>query len=245
MQLPLMLAIQKMRTTMDDCLSRPRSAMSSSPLSTYLVRPSITPRQQQWDGFTSNHLRVQRRSTRLIPRTAMALVVWMLIIVPVQLAHANASAQPNQAALALGPLSQVPTPPSTTPAVTLSKAAPATPTPPSLPTISSPMAPFGTYANEYDAGQCTWYVASRRKVPSNWGNANTWYYGAETDGWAVGVTPRVGAIAWTNAGYYGHVALVEQMSSNGTQVQISEMNFYGPYIRDFRWVPTTDFRYIY
>jgi surface antigen len=107
------------------------------------------------------------------------------------------------------------------------------------------MAPTGTYPNVYDWGQCTWYVAGRRQVPSNWGNADTWYTNAAADGWGVGSIPRVGAIAWTSAGYYGHVALVESISSNGQSVYISEMNYDGLDIIDYRWVPTQDFSYIY
>jgi hypothetical protein len=108
-----------------------------------------------------------------------------------------------------------------------------------------PMAPDYTYQNNYDLGQCTWYVAGRRKVPSSWGNADTWYESAISDDWSVGTTPAVGAIAWTPAGYYGHVALVEQVSADTRSVYISEMNYDGVGIKSFRWVPVTFFKYIY
>jgi surface antigen len=107
------------------------------------------------------------------------------------------------------------------------------------------IAPAYTYANSYTAGQCTWYVAGRRQVPSNWGNANNWYYAAERAGWRVGTTPVLGSIAQTSAGYFGHVALVEAISANGLSVEITEMNYDGPYYIDSRWVPTSSFRYIY
>jgi surface antigen len=107
------------------------------------------------------------------------------------------------------------------------------------------MAPQGTYANTYTRGQCTWYVAGRRQIPSNWGHARSWYYRASAQGWKVGSTPAVAAIAWTSAGTYGHVALVEQISPDGKQVYISEMNYRGAYVKSYRWVSATSFKYIY
>ena len=70
----------------------------------------------------------------------------------------------------------------------------------------------GSTANTYSYGYCTYFVASRRSVPSMWGNASAWYYNAQASGYAVGSTPQVGAIAWTAAGYYGHVAYVEAVN---------------------------------
>jgi surface antigen len=107
------------------------------------------------------------------------------------------------------------------------------------------MAPIYTYGNSYARGQCTWYVAGRRPVPSNWGNAVSWYSRAQTAGWAVGTTPAIAAIAWTPQGYYGHVALVEDVDAQTGQVLISEMNYLGSYKLDKRWVPATTFKYIY
>lgn len=107
------------------------------------------------------------------------------------------------------------------------------------------IAPAYSYGNNYDAGQCTWYVAGRRKVPSNWGNADTWYSDAARAGWRVGSTPVLGAIAQTAAGWYGHVALVEAISADGKSVEVTEMNYDGPYIIDNRWAPTSSFHYIY
>jgi surface antigen len=101
-----------------------------------------------------------------------------------------------------------------------------------------------SYANTYAYGNCTYYVASRRRVPSNWGNAVSWYYNAQASGWAVGPTPAVGAIAWTGTGYYGHVAIVESIS--GANVYISEMNYNGNWnVVTHRWVSAASFRYIY
>jgi surface antigen len=106
------------------------------------------------------------------------------------------------------------------------------------------MAPQGAIANTYARGQCTWYVAGRRRVPSSWGNARTWMPRAQAAGWATGTTPAVGAIAWTAAGYYGHVALVEAINARG-EVLISEMNYIGAYKISKRWVSPGSFKYIY
>ena len=103
-------------------------------------------------------------------------------------------------------------------------------------------APYA-FKNTYASGQCTWYVAGRRQVPSGWGNANTWYYRARSQGWSTGTVPAVGAIATTTQGYFGHTALVEAIE--GSQILVSEMNFIGPYVIDRRWVPATGFKYIY
>ena len=103
---------------------------------------------------------------------------------------------------------------------------------------------FAFSGNGYSYGYCTYYVASRRAVPSNWGNANAWYYNAQASGFSVGSTPVAGAIAWTGAGYYGHVAYVE--SVNGNSVTVSEMNFNGGWNRvSSRTVSAGEFRYIY
>ena len=78
-------------------------------------------------------------------------------------------------------------------------------------------------ANSYAYGYCTWYVASRRYVPNNWGNAISWYYNAQASGYSVGGAARAGAIAWEGK---NHVAYVESVNGDGT-VTVSEMNFWG------------------
>jgi len=81
--------------------------------------------------------------------------------------------------------------------------------------------------NGYDFGYCTWYVANKIAVPTNWGNAWTWDdYARLTPGWIVSGTPIVGAIAQTDNTFDGHVAYVEAVNSDGT-VTISEMNSFG------------------
>lgn len=98
--------------------------------------------------------------------------------------------------------------------------------------------------NGYTAGNCTWYVKSRRPDIGNfWGNANAWLGSAQSAGFKTGNTPRVGAIAVTYAGPMGHVAYVESVS--GGMVTISEMNYGGLYNMNTRTVPASDFSYIY
>ena len=111
------------------------------------------------------------------------------------------------------------------------------------PTSQRILAPGG-YSNSYYIGQCTYYVASRRSIPPRWGNANAWYDSAMRAGWAVGSTPAVGAIAWTGAGSFGHLALVEKVE--GRQIYISEMNYNGSWNRvTYRWADAASFEYIY
>ena len=80
--------------------------------------------------------------------------------------------------------------------------------------------------NGYDYGFCTWYVASQIAVPDNWGNASSWAYYARLTGWNVSSAPTVGAIAQTPyaAGGQGHVAIVDAVSADGTQIQFKDMN---------------------
>lgn len=102
---------------------------------------------------------------------------------------------------------------------------------------------YGGY-NGYSYGYCTWYVASRRSVPSNWGNAVSWYYNAQASGFGVGSAPAPGAIAWEHG---NHVAYVESVS--GGMVTVSEMNYWsngGGWNRvSYRTVPASTFLYIY
>jgi surface antigen len=112
------------------------------------------------------------------------------------------------------------------------------------PTIANFKPTFG--GNSYTRGYCTYYVAGRRSVPGNWGNASQWYYNAIASGYSVGATPQAGAIAQTSGGWggYGHVAYVE--SVNGGMVTVSEMNYNGGWNRvSSRTVPASTFRYIY
>lgn len=88
---------------------------------------------------------------------------------------------------------------------------------------------YGAY-NGYDYGWCTWHVANRRQeigrpLPSNLGNAITWYALAQRGGLATGTTPQAGAVLWhANLGGLGHVAFVESINEDGS-IQVSDMNY--------------------
>ena len=76
--------------------------------------------------------------------------------------------------------------------------------------------------NHFAPGWCTWYVASKRPIP--WfGDAGTWLIGAQQYGFAIGSTPRVGAIMVSAESYFGHVAYVESVQAGSFTV--SEMNY--------------------
>ncbi|NQI72888.1 CHAP domain-containing protein [Streptococcus suis] len=97
-------------------------------------------------------------------------------------------------------------------------------------------------ASSYPIGECTWGVKSQVSwVGPYWGNANQWVASARAEGFSVGTTPQVGAVAVWVGGAYGHVALVTAVESS-TNIQVSESNYMGRrYIGNHRgWFnPTT------
>ena len=97
-------------------------------------------------------------------------------------------------------------------------------------------------AKSYYVGECTWGVKSQVSwVGPYWGNANQWGASARAEGFSVGTTPQVGAVAVWVGGAYGHVALVTAVESS-TNIQVSESNYMGRrYIGNHRgWFnPTT------
>ncbi len=111
-------------------------------------------------------------------------------------------------------------------------------------------------SNGYTYGYCTWYVADKRAsvgrpLPTNLGNAITWYSIAQAMGMEVGDTPRVGAVLWhtpaRSATSLGHVAYVEAVNADGS-VLVSEMNYVGYAIVSTRTVPAAEmggYRFIY
>jgi surface antigen len=103
--------------------------------------------------------------------------------------------------------------------------------------------------NGYDYGWCTYYAASRVAVPNNWGNANTWDDYARRSGWTVSSRPVAGAVAQSDAmSFLGHVAYVEAVSEDGTQIKYSDMNGIAGWGRvGFSgWVPASTYQhYIY
>lgn len=82
-------------------------------------------------------------------------------------------------------------------------------------------------ASSYPVGECTWGVKSQVSwVGPYWGNANQWVASARAEGFSVGTTPQVGAVAVWVGGVYGHVALVTAVESS-TNIQVSESNYMG------------------
>ena len=101
-------------------------------------------------------------------------------------------------------------------------------------------------ANGYDYGWCTWHAANRRReigrpIPSNLGNAISWYYIAKNMGMPVGDTPAAGAVLWhARMGGFGHVAFVESINPDGS-LQVSDMNYPIWGRVTYRTVPPSEF----
>jgi LysM repeat protein len=93
----------------------------------------------------------------------------------------------------------------------------------------------GPYDAHFPFGQCTYYVAT--KVPIPWhGDAWTWYGNAQSAGWAVGSTPRAGAIQVTwESPVFGHVSYVESINPDGSWL-VTEMNYVGWGVVDQRTI---------
>lgn len=107
---------------------------------------------------------------------------------------------------------------------------------------------FEDDTSAYQFQQCTWWVANRWKmlglhVDHHMGNGVDWAASAKKHGYPTGDTPRLGAIVsmsggvlGASAGPYGHVAVVEQIDSDGS-IWVSEsgtgvFNTYGAPIVD-------------
>jgi surface antigen/uncharacterized protein (DUF433 family) len=96
-------------------------------------------------------------------------------------------------------------------------------------TASNFRAVYGA-GNGYDYGWCTWHAANRRAqigkpIPTNLGNAITWYSRAAGSGMGVGSEPSAGAVIWHgNLGGLGHVAYVEKVNDDGSLL-VSDMNY--------------------
>jgi LysM repeat protein len=89
--------------------------------------------------------------------------------------------------------------------------------------------------NHFPFGQCTWLVAT--EVPIPWmGDAWTWYGSAQAAGWAVGTTPRVGAVMVTwESRLFGHVSYVGAVNPDGSW-SVIEMNYVGWGVIDQRTI---------
>lgn len=94
--------------------------------------------------------------------------------------------------------------------------------------------------NLYDYHSCTWWVKyNRPSIPNSWGDAVSWLYNAQVQGYATGSIPKAGAVGWV----YGHVVYV--VSVEGATITIAEGNY--DYMGSYRvrTALATDFYYIY
>jgi surface antigen len=122
-----------------------------------------------------------------------------------------------------------------------------------------PPAPPGSDAGglgHFFYGQCTYWANMRyHSMTGVWvtwlGNANQWVSGAANNGWIVSATPKAGSIivlqaGVQGAGWYGHVAVVEKVKSDGSVVT-SNWNWGGAWGRTtsitFRPGPGVSFIY--
>lgn len=102
------------------------------------------------------------------------------------------------------------------------------------------------YGNRYAAGNCTFYVYTKRgDIGSFWGDAKHWINSAKAEGFSTGSSPKRGAVAVSYQGYYGHVAYVEKISSDGSAVFVTEMNAPINGVVTSGWYRSSDFQYIY
>lgn len=104
----------------------------------------------------------------------------------------------------------------------------------------------------YGYRNCTDWVSYRirstgRNVPSGLGNANTWDDRAPAYGYTVSSTPRAGAAAVSNSGFYGHVMYVEAVNGDGSIV-VSDYNRAGTGKYDMNQISAataSNLRYVY
>ena len=107
-----------------------------------------------------------------------------------------------------------------------------------LPSGFNPNHDTGDTGNDYPYGQCTWWAYTRRAqlglpAGSHFGDARSWGDSARALGYWVDNTARhVGDIVVFAPGqqgadgYYGHVAIVEEVNADGS-IKISESNVKG------------------
>lgn len=106
-----------------------------------------------------------------------------------------------------------------------------------------------TGSSPYPQGQCTWYVYHRmaqfgKSIAGNMGNAGEWTSSAHQKGYKVTDRPTKHSAVVFQPGqlgadnYYGHVAFVEQVRSDGSIV-ISESNVKGLGVISYRTIDAT------
>lgn len=79
------------------------------------------------------------------------------------------------------------------------------------------------------------------------GKCKNWYYNAKRSGYRTGHTPKRYAVMQSTAGYYGHVAVVERVYSNGS-IKVSEYNYNRPSAYGTRYLSkwsARNYNYIY
>lgn len=122
-----------------------------------------------------------------------------------------------------------------------------------MPSYSSVSLPSSSVANlstnnfygkshAFPYGQCTWWVAQQRAIPS-WGNAVDWLPNAAAAGYSTCsgryCIPQTGAvISLEGHRIFGHVGYVEQVQ--GDKIKISEMNYIGWGEMNYRWITVGD-----
>lgn len=112
--------------------------------------------------------------------------------------------------------------------------------------------PWNWSLGGYGYRNCTDWVAYRVKiagghVPSGLGNAKLWDDRGPAYGLTVSSTPRVGAAAVSNNGYYGHVMYVEAVNGDGSIV-VSDYNRAGTGKYDMNQLSAgtaSNLRYVY
>lgn len=72
------------------------------------------------------------------------------------------------------------------------------------------------------------------------GSAYEWARYAKRHGYLVDTNPTPGSVAWTNAGKFGHVAMVEKVL--GAYLVVEEYNYLTPGVYSHRVVPATAFK---
>lgn len=94
--------------------------------------------------------------------------------------------------------------------------------------------------NDMYFGECVFYVSNKVGAPVGLGNADTWFIRAQAWGFPTGSVPRVGAVGQRGM----HVVYVEAVNPDGS-VLISEMNYVGWNVVDYRTTPGDYWNYIY
>lgn len=110
--------------------------------------------------------------------------------------------------------------------------------------------PWGMYICEC-VSYAAWKVQQNYGNMPYWGgrgNANQWPDNAEAAGIPVSRTPKAGTVGILMSGFYGHAVWVEAVSSDGSQVYISQYNYlingvWGEYSE--MWASASAFVYIY